>query len=278
MRIAVVTHEHDRFVRRSLLRGRWSYYLLYDLLRVLEERGHGVRVVRGLGSTVEADAAIAHVDCSRTPEAYRDFVGSFPVSVNGDVADITKRAVSGALLERGTDWEGPVILKSDLNYRGIPERRHNESAERDGRDPPHPGAVEVDGYRVLDAVSEVPDRCWESDAWVVERFVPEADPEGHAMRTWVFAGQADRCLRHVAPEPLVKAEDIVRSEPVPVPEELRAERDRLGFDFGKFDYVVHDGRAILLDANKTPGTRPSLRRAVREGASPLPDGLEGMLV
>jgi hypothetical protein len=28
-------------------------------------------------------------------------------------------------------------------------------------------------------------------------------------------------------------------------------RARLNLDFGKFDYVVHDGRAIVFDANKT---------------------------
>jgi len=30
-------------------------------------------------------------------------------------------------------------------------------------------------------------------------------------------------------------------------------RRKLGFDYGKFDYVVHEGRAHLLDANRTPG-------------------------
>ena len=31
-------------------------------------------------------------------------------------------------------------------------------------------------------------------------------------------------------------------------------RRDLGFDYGKFDYVIHEGRAILLDANSTPGS------------------------
>jgi hypothetical protein len=30
-------------------------------------------------------------------------------------------------------------------------------------------------------------------------------------------------------------------------------RKKLNFDYGKFDYVIHDGRAILLDINKTVG-------------------------
>jgi len=36
------------------------------------------------------------------------------------------------------------------------------------------------------------------------------------------------------------------------PSEIEALRERMGFDYGKFDYVIHEGRVILLDANKTP--------------------------
>ena len=37
-----------------------------------------------------------------------------------------------------------------------------------------------------------------------------------------------------------------------VPPALRRRRAELGFDFGKFDYVVQDGEPVLLDANRTP--------------------------
>jgi hypothetical protein len=43
-------------------------------------------------------------------------------------------------------------------------------------------------------------------------------------------------------------------------------REELGADFGKFDYVMHDGRAVLIDANKTPGgtgLRPTRERMAR---------------
>ena len=43
----------------------------------------------------------------------------------------------------------------------------------------------------------------------------------------------------------------LRSWEIP-PSELEAFREANGFDFGKFDYVEHDGRPILLDINKTP--------------------------
>src|SRR5213079_1238108 len=38
----------------------------------------------------------------------------------------------------------------------------------------------------------------------------------------------------------------------PHPEIVEA-RKRLNFDYGKFDYVLHEGRPVLLDTNKTTG-------------------------
>ena len=37
-----------------------------------------------------------------------------------------------------------------------------------------------------------------------------------------------------------------------ITDELRAWRERLRFDFGKFDYVYHGERFVLLDVNRTP--------------------------
>ena len=273
----MVTHEFDRFLKRLPPWGPPSDYMLYDLLRSMEQRGHGWRVVRGIDETAEADLAIAHVDATRTPEPYLAFVRSFPRTINAGVGDIAKRRVSGALLDRDAGWPGRVIVKSNLNHRRLPEIKHNALALARGWPPPHPRCWLPARYRTFASVSEVPDRFWTEDRWVVEKFVPETDPDGYAMRTWVFLGEADRSLRHVGPDELLKAHEIVRSEPVPVPEELREERRRLGFDFGKFDYVVHEGEPVLLDANRTPGTRDAVRRVIRDGTSPLPDSLEGML-
>jgi hypothetical protein len=39
---------------------------------------------------------------------------------------------------------------------------------------------------------------------------------------------------------------------VPVDDAIVTARNELGFDYGKFDYVIHDGEAVLLDINTTP--------------------------
>ncbi|TIV27981.1 MAG: hypothetical protein E5V96_34050, partial [Mesorhizobium sp.] len=81
----------------------------------------------------------------------------------------------------------------------------------------------------------------------------------------------------VSPQNLVKGEDTIRREPVPVPDELRALRRDLGFDYGKFDFVMHEGKALLLDANKTPGRVRNLSAFLAAGNSNLADGFEGLI-
>jgi hypothetical protein len=51
------------------------------------------------------------------------------------------------------------------------------------------------------------------------------------------------------------------------------ERSRLGFDYGKFDYVMHEGRAVLLDANSTPGISSRTEQLILS-ADELARGLE----
>ncbi|TGD65199.1 hypothetical protein EYC08_08965 [Tabrizicola sp. WMC-M-20] len=65
-----------------------------------------------------------------------------------------------------------------------------------------------------------------------------------------------------ATHPLVRVKSIVSHEYLdqPPPEPILRLREEMGFDFGKFDYVVHDGQEILLDANKTPSLVRSAKR------------------
>ena len=48
---------------------------------------------------------------------------------------------------------------------------------------------------------------------------------------------------------------------------------RLHFDYGKFDYVVHEGRAVLIDTNKTTGSPPSTNPEREARRRILADGL-----
>jgi hypothetical protein len=55
----------------------------------------------------------------------------------------------------------------------------------------------------------------------------------------------------LVPHPIVTAATCRAIEPVAPHPEIEARRQALGLDYGKLDYVVRDGEAILLDVNKT---------------------------
>ncbi|RAZ90471.1 hypothetical protein DPM33_13215 [Mesorhizobium hawassense] len=277
-RIGVITHEFDRFEsRRGLLRRRDSPYMLFDLLEELKRRGHSVRILRGTAAKPAADVAVLHLDATVTPPDYSDYARSFPFCLNLGAIDISKRRISGAVIGRDDGWKGRVIVKSSLNHWGTPEEQLNLRARRAGKPEPFPGAEAFERYEIHASLADVPAELFERQDLVVEKFIPEPESDGFGARFWLFCGERERCTRHVSPQSLVKGDDTIRREAVPVPDELRALRRQLGFDYGKFDFVLHEGRAVLLDANKTPGRARSLSSFVAAGNSNLADGFEGLI-
>jgi len=253
-RILIITHAWDDFPYRR--------FLAHDLAMRWAEAGHTVTSVAGLEGWPDADIALLHVDLSVIPAAYMEASRRYAVVLNGAVPDIRKRTVSRYLVQPDDDWNGPVIIKTDLNCGGLPEMRLQqiEATQRQGKTANGPfgaAAYEVHRYPVLDSPREVPPHIWSDPALVVEKFLPERDERGYWMRVWTFFGDRERCTRYLGPHPVVKGGDILASEDVPVPDELRAERRRLGFDFGKFDFAIHDGKPVLFDPNRTPGDLPA---------------------
>lgn len=277
-RIVVITHEFDQFQKR-----RWSlgpmkgYYMLFDVLGHLCRRGYEVEVLKGVAHQPPGDVGVLHVDATYTTQDYVDYARTFPFCLNLATTDISKRAISGALLAPGEAWEGAVMVKSNLNNRGLPEAKANARAMDAGRPRPYAAPDTPRRYEIYGDIGQVPDDLFQRTDLVIEKFMPEVEPDGYAARFWSFCGEAERCTRYVSPHPLVKAEDTIRSEKVPVPDEIRALRERLGFDYGKFDFVVHAGKPVLLDANKTPGGSRNLSAALKAGAMHLADGLENLI-
>lgn len=214
------------------------------------------------------------------PEEIPAAAGATPL-LNGRVLDISKRIFSSQLLAAGDDWDGPVIVKSNLNHFGIPEEHGRRPALlartrlrlarlswRLARALP-PGR-----YPVLPRLAAVPEWVWSEPELLVERFVPERDGGRYCLRGWMFFGSRSYSYRLFSTHPLVKSGSMIGYEFLEgPPPELLAIRAAHGFDFGKFDYVQVDGRTILLDANKTPtvtgdGESPRLRD-LAEGALEL---------
>jgi hypothetical protein len=264
--VVVLTHRFDRFLREP--------FLVRSYFPTWEAMGHRVVVHEGSERPPAGDAVLLHVNRTLTPPAYLEAMSAYPVRINGRATNIAKRCVSENVVDHADGWTGPVIVKTDANAGGVPERLHAEQARRAGVEGfPVPRLISRNRYPVFDSYERVPESLRSDPDLVVEKFLPERDPRGYASRHWVFFGDREYCTRIVGPHPVVKGQDMVDRTLVEVPPALRAHRARLGFDFGKFDFVVHDGRPILLDANRTPTSPPALGELQRADAERMARGI-----
>ena len=260
MRIAILLHESDR--GRDL-----SRYHVFQLARHWQHDGHEVVPVFGTARFVPADVALLHIDLSVVPERYRDFAARYPLCMNRSVGDIRKSRISRQAVRPGDGWDGAVILKSDLNAAGGPDRinagrwrRMLASARRHmlalaGRK----AATTVADYRVFAHVDDIPAALSRHPDAFIERFLPEREGPLYLTRSMVFVGTAFTCQLLRSPDPIVRISNAVSVEECqPHPDMVRLSRE-MGYDYGKFDYVMHDGQAVLIDANKTTGSADMIR-------------------
>jgi hypothetical protein len=261
-------------------------YIVHHLAGFWREDGHEVHYVFGTKRFVPADIVLVHVNLSVVPDAYLELASRYPVALNGRIRDIRKSTFSRNLLRPSDTWDGRVIVKSDLNYAGMPERylrmgplehrwrtlrRARVLLERlAGSAPPFSGPRD---YRIFDSVADVPAPYFSNRHVIVEKFRPEIEDGFYHTRVYQFLGDRHTCTRMGTPNPVVKAERDARTESVEPAPEIVAWRHELGLDYGKLDYVVNDGDVVLLDVNKTTGAsrymddehRRRMRRYLAEG-------------
>jgi hypothetical protein len=260
-RIVILFHEYQRPQRHL-------GYIVDGLKEVWEKWDLQVSIVYGIRERVDADLLIPHVNLTHTPPEYAAFLESYPAVVNRHLLDISKRRISAQLVTEGDGWAGPVIVKTDANYGGRPEywlARHRHPILARLRNRTH-RALEyllrrplawrtfLNQYPVFDSPAQVPPWVRKNSALIVERFLPEREGDQYFMRHYVFLGDHFRSTRVTSPSPFMKR-SMCRpaGEGLPVPPEVLAMRRDLGVDFGKIDYVLHDGKTVILDVNRTPG-------------------------
>ncbi len=243
-RIAILFHETDR--NRDL-----SGYRINALASYWKQDGHEVFPVFGIQEFTPADLAIVHLDLSVVPENYLAFANRYPIVLNGKVRDIRKSTFSTHLVRRGDAWRGPVIVKTERNYAGHPEAiRGLPRVDGKGLQPLFRSPLD---YKIFSQIQKVPDVVFDMPDLVVQRFLPEMEGGLFHVRTYQFLGDRDSCSREGANHPIVKSETHVFSESVTPHPDIVELREKLNFHYGKFDYVLHNGEAILLDINKTTG-------------------------
>ncbi|HEX7708253.1 MAG TPA: hypothetical protein VF701_17455 [Thermoanaerobaculia bacterium] len=240
--------------------------LVYHLASHWRAAGHQVTFLLGTRHYVPADLLFVHVDLSVVPPEYVEFAARYPATVNAGATDIRKSRIAEGLLHPGDAWAGPVIAKSDLNYGGEPEQRFGRWGVLHRS---KPGRVMVrflatrtrwlspfhgwHSYPIFDRLDLVPRRLLDDHRVVIQPFVPEVEGGLYHVRLYQFLGDRSTCRRISSREPLVKSGTTIKSEvvePHPVVEQWR---QHLRLDYGKIDYVIHEGTPILLDANKTTG-------------------------
>jgi len=236
-------------------------HLIHVMIQAWKAAGIEVMEVFGTREAPPADVAFLHIDLSIIPPAYLKFAQRYPIVLNGTVTDIRKSHLSLLRIDPGSDYSGPVIVKSALNCAGDPEMvyfRHRSKLQRlFNRKPPgpsHPIRIESKAdYRIYATPMEVPEALWKCPDLVIEKFMPEQHNGLYCLREWYFCGDKSVQWVELSPDPIFTSGQQVHHLDVPIPSELHALRKKLGFDYGKFDFTMVDGKPVIFDFNKTTG-------------------------
>ena len=261
-KIVVIFHERDRRHTQN--------YSITSLAEEWRERGIETSFIFGTKRVIPADLAILHVNLSVVPDEYIEFAQNYPVVLNGKVKDIRKSAFSENIVRPDDGYEGKIIVKSNLNYAGGPERRLQNSVipglfrrllrqEAGGVIPARLDFNSAEDYFILESARQVPGDWFEREDIVIEKFLPECDNGNYLTRSVYFLGDSNQCVLWKSPDPIVKRSTATGMELVDAHAEIVAMRKKLHFDYGKFDYTVNDNVPVLIDINKTIGASPDLK-------------------
>lgn len=265
-------------LEHALQRSTGISYMSHLFARFWRDRGHRVFLQCGSSDPPSGDLAVMHVDLTVVPPAYAALARLYPRTINAAVTDISKRLFRGDdILSRHSDWRGQVIVKTNANFGGRVDQYIRDCQVQAGMEPDVPPGPVLADYPIYATLAEVPPAYWETQDFVVEKFTPESDERGNYMRVWVFLGDRERSMRYRSAARVVKSANFIDAEPVEVPAELREWRSRLGFDMGKFDYVIHQGRVVLLDINRSPGSPPAGMPGILDAYREMAAGVEHFL-
>ena len=273
--ILVLAHRNDWFFdaplgsergfnERDASEQRYTICVLADIWRQL---GLNIRVKRGASrfSTALVRVAINHVSLTLTPPLYLNYLRRFPIVVNRDFTDTSKSKYCCRLLSSQDRYDGPVIVKTDLNFGGKIERKLQKQKQRSFpfrylslfRRPMADASTHMDphAYPIFDHPSGVPDEVWGNPYLIVQKFLPERDDAGlYRLRSWYVFGNRGFHVLAVGKEPIVKGQNMVRRDVIDIktPPEMELLRKQMRVDYGRFDYALIDGKPVVYDINRTP--------------------------
>ena len=269
MKIAILHHSHTDPEKTN--------YLISHCGQNWVLQGHSIVNIYGTeGPLPTADLLILHVDLSVVPRVYLEIAQNYPVVVNNRVIDISRHVFSEIIIGPDENYDGPVIVKTRYNYGGLPEREINRMNGKFTFNNirmffwqqfewlrPWSNVEWLTNYPVYTSVKKVPSGVRQNEKLVVEKFLPERGRDGdYHVREWIFLGDRELHYKNICREPVIRGINTYRREyltPDDVPTELRTTRTKLGFDYGKFDYAIYNGKPVLYDINKTIGVARNLK-------------------
>lgn len=267
-RIALIFLEQDRG-------SNCTRYMLSSYSKHWEAIGFQIIHVFGTSKFIDADIAILNIDLSVVPDAYIDFAKQYPIALNASMKDIRKSTYSTLRIEPNDEHSGPVIVKTNLNHFGMPERKNRSRMPRlrvtvdrylkHFRD--QKAKLQQD-YSIYKSLDEVPAWTFEDKDLIIEKFIPEKEGNLYCIRTSLFFGDRSNDFLLKSHHPIVKSDNSISVEEVDSHPDVVKLRRRIRLAFGKLDYVVHDGSAYIFDINKTPGlgstrTNPAIEKMRR---------------
>lgn len=219
--------------------------------------GHRVITHYGAVDLPLADLTVLHVDRTLVPDRYANALGPEALVLNRGAVDISKRRYSRILVTREDGYTGPVIVKTDRNFGGAPEasRFGYLAAKLTNRwNLARTATLNPNRYPIFNSKSQVPRGVWDNNNLIVEKFMPEREKGLFFVRYWIFLGDQGWAGRIGCKTPIAKFSRMVTDdEPVEIPDELLRLRSAMGLDYGRIDFTVHNGRAVVFDINKTVG-------------------------
>jgi hypothetical protein len=259
-KILILIHENDK---------SFFTYPPFIVLLVKEWKDYGlnVEVLRGIKHFIDADVVIPHIDLTVIPDEYLHFLQRYPTVINRHVTDISKSKISSNIVKQNDPYIGPVIIKTDRNYGGLPEKRLLSKSSYSLLSKFHMepllfklqrlgswrrlDCLDPMNYPIFNSLRDVPIEVFDNKDLVVEKFIQESEGEYYCLRRWIFFGDKGVHVISRSKSKIIKPSNTSSIEEMPIPKELYSIRKRLQFDYGKFDYLLHDNEVMLLDINKT---------------------------
>lgn len=266
-----------------------SRYLVRHVADHWRERGVNFELTTDPRVAPKGDIAWQHLDVTEVGVPYRKLAARYPFVINGAATDVRKTHSTSDLVRNVRDWDGPVIVKTDLNFGGRaddwgagwrPLRHPWFHAVRNRLPIRLTGRMDPNEYPVYASGADVPGWIWREPRLVVQRFLAERKGDLYGIRRWFFLGASEFAYLAHAPGPIVMGDDHQEwDRVVGIPEELRALRIRLGLDFGKIDYAEVDGKVVIYDVNPAVSTDGPIGSPIQEEiVAALVPGFESFLV